>query len=1012
LGPSRNGTALTDAEDFALLHRGFEGAGEAFPGTIWTYYWCARALRAHCRPPAREATAKPNRITIDAAEIMHEHESRSRRIYDCFSYNGELALLGDRLRALDKHVDRFVIVEGVGASDSPLIKFNAMDAGVARFAAKIRHVICDVTCISKSANREEALKQAAFHASPDLQGRDLLLLSDVATSVPRLLRAVQTGDGIVFLADREAAAPPPWSGHLEPSSFAESSRLPVVICPYLFDHERAEVSVKFALQSAECSHIRFFFWQDIERIGPEGAYEHCWNEFPDDDIIIIHSDMSPMPGQRPNQWYDDLCGFRKRMPWAGMLACNLIYPPRPGDDATYVQCAGGTFTNRTIGHLHGKVADDIDADANTVPRDLLRQVRLVDWVTFGGILIRRELLRACGPFDRRYEWAYVMDVDYSFEARSRGFVLAQVPVSLEHEESRTTRALTAKEPELLQYIESNGAKFYSKWGPSCAILPASQRVAAHSFCTQHLEDMNASASGSTPSQIDRRPARESADSATGLIILGMHRSGSSCLAGMLKLSGFYSGNVFRWNEDNRRGNQEDARIIELNNHVLEKSGGSWLEPPEGIAWTSTDETQRDKLLQEFSRSAPWTFKDPRSLFTVDFWKQANPPPRLLGIFRDPMSVAQSLATRNGLPLLRGLAVWEAYNIRLLREHERSPFPVVCFDLPRDEFLASVRAALLATCGNLVRTGRIDLDALAGFFDDALVHHVAKSNPIDALQELPGIGADFVTRLDGIYRALYRLSGCQTPLAARPSSSAALLQGLVEMEHATASGDVNAAYQLCSALLVDSPDRADLWMRLLALAKETGDAGKIESAIQNGLGKLPHDPYLLLQHAKRLWESGEFEQALQCAENGARAAESWLEPRLLLAAWQASRRQWPEVRDWLGPLVGANTANRWSRALLGIALVRLGEESEGDRLTTLATAEMRPNEIEAAHWLREWLLSQPGTGMGIEVRQRPETGLADILAALQQELQNMEPLAQSLTEHVSRMFAAGSPSAKA
>jgi hypothetical protein len=67
-------------------------------------------------------------------------------------------------------------------------------------------------------------------------------------------------------------------------------------------------------------------WQDTNKIGPERAFEHCWNQFPDSDIIIIHSDMAPMPEDKTNGWYDALLEYRKALPQAGMIGCNLFFP--------------------------------------------------------------------------------------------------------------------------------------------------------------------------------------------------------------------------------------------------------------------------------------------------------------------------------------------------------------------------------------------------------------------------------------------------------------------------------------------------------------------------------------------------------------------------------------------------------------------------------------------------------------------------------------------------------------
>lgn len=251
---------------------------------------------------------------------------------------------------------------------------------------------------------------------------------------------------------------------------AETERPPIIICPYLFDHEPAEITKKFCLDSDECKHMEVFFWQDTDRIGPERAYEHCWNAFPERDVIIIHSDMSPVEGQGPSHWYDELCRFRTQIPAAGMIACNLLYPRTSPNDPIRVQCAGGIFDNAAISHLHGDLVST--AGDPGVAQFLLDQVRVVDWVTFGGVLIRRELINACGSFDSRYEWAYVMDVDYCFEARLRGFLLVHVPVSLLHEESRTTKIVTLEAPGLWKNAENNAALFYAKWKPFYNAMPS------------------------------------------------------------------------------------------------------------------------------------------------------------------------------------------------------------------------------------------------------------------------------------------------------------------------------------------------------------------------------------------------------------------------------------------------------------------------------------------------------------------------------------------------------------
>ena len=245
---------------------------------------------------------------------------------------------------------------------------------------------------------------------------------------------------------------------------------PVIICPYLYDNEPAEIRAKFRLDEPDSGRLNFFMWQDVDCVGPERAFEHCWSQFPDRDVIIVHSDMTPMPGDKPNEWYDALLDYRETLRQAGMIACNLYHPRSGADEPLQVQYAGGTLHNGRIGYLHGPVINGSDGTEAGVTRATLQETRAVDWVTFGGVLIRRELIRACGPIDHRYEWAYVMDVDYSFEARLRGFRLLQVPVSLQHGGSRSTRRLGEKKPELKKIPLRNLELFYEKWRPFYSAL--------------------------------------------------------------------------------------------------------------------------------------------------------------------------------------------------------------------------------------------------------------------------------------------------------------------------------------------------------------------------------------------------------------------------------------------------------------------------------------------------------------------------------------------------------------
>ena len=158
-----------------------------------------------------------------------------------------------------------------------------------------------------------------------------------------------------------------------------------------------------------------------------------------------------------------------------------------------------------------------------------------------------------------------------------------------------------------------------------------------------------------------------------IIILGMHRSGTSCLAGSLEEAGLYLGDVKRENSDNLKGNRENRGIMELQEAILNHHRpvpcgpcAAWHLPPKAeLDWTTEFEAERDRIVAAFPKDRPWGFKDPRTVFTLPGWLRVLPSARLVGSFRHPMAVALSLKKRNNFEFEFSLGLWQAYNSRLL-----------------------------------------------------------------------------------------------------------------------------------------------------------------------------------------------------------------------------------------------------------------------------------------------------------------------------------------------------------
>lgn len=184
---------------------------------------------------------------------------------------------------------------------------------------------------------------------------------------------------------------------------------------------------------------------------------------------------------------------------------------------------------------------------------------------------------------------------------------------------------------------------------------------------------------------------------TCFCVLGMHRSGTSCLTGIMQNFDVELGEVFTENLYNKKGNRENGRIVFLNDAVLGTNGGAWNQPVVATTWTPEEAGERDAIIQELANrsGSHWGFKDPRALFTLPFWLEAIKKPVFIGTFRHPQRVALSLNSRDETPIEQGWELWHAYNQRLLELAHEYRFPMVDFDMEPEAYLDDTLARLVS-----------------------------------------------------------------------------------------------------------------------------------------------------------------------------------------------------------------------------------------------------------------------------------------------------------------------------
>ncbi len=135
---------------------------------------------------------------------------------------------------------------------------------------------------------------------------------------------------------------------------------------------------------------------------------------------------------------------------------------------------------------------------------------------------------------------------------------------------------------------------------------------------------------------------------TPLIIVGMHRSGTSLTASLLHSAGVNLGSrLMPARESNPKGHFENLDFYKFHQEILRSQN------LDINGWSLKDIVEVDsnfvekarKLIEENAISDVWGWKDPRNTLFLDFWANLLPEAKFLLIYRSPWEVVDSLYRR-------------------------------------------------------------------------------------------------------------------------------------------------------------------------------------------------------------------------------------------------------------------------------------------------------------------------------------------------------------------------------
>lgn len=147
-----------------------------------------------------------------------------------------------------------------------------------------------------------------------------------------------------------------------------------------------------------------------------------------------------------------------------------------------------------------------------------------------------------------------------------------------------------------------------------------------------------------------------------IIIIGMHRSGTSMIARMLETIGLFIGKK-------KERHHEAQLFLQINNWLIHQSGGAW-DYPEPIHHLLVNKEARSLAVDyikyimktphvlsylgwgkylscrtPLKLNIPWGWKDPRNTYTLPIWIDLFPDAKVIHIYRHGVDVANSLRLR-------------------------------------------------------------------------------------------------------------------------------------------------------------------------------------------------------------------------------------------------------------------------------------------------------------------------------------------------------------------------------
>jgi O-antigen biosynthesis protein len=240
-----------------------------------------------------------------------------------------------------------------------------------------------------------------------------------------------------------------------------------------------------------------------------------------------------------------------------------------------------------------------------------------------------------------------------------------------------------------------------------------------------------------------------------IFVLGMHRSGTSAVTRGLKALGVDLGDNLMppVPNNNETGFWEDLDLNSLNEEILALMGSSWSSPrliePDALTGQQLSSLRLsaiDLLNRKVGKSDRFGIKNPRMCRTLPFWQQVmghcDFDDQYIITVRNPLSVARSLAARDGFIAEKSYLLWLGHMIPAMMLTTGKPRVVIDYDLLMNDPAKQMERVAHALSIALDGTVREEIKSFAkDFLSQELRHTQFDVRHLALDYRLPRLAAD-------------------------------------------------------------------------------------------------------------------------------------------------------------------------------------------------------------------------------------------------------------------------------